>query len=636
MENFKYDTLNPALSQIRLLHLSPRRSPENVDERIRCRMETVSLRHSPEFRALSYTWGNPTRTSLLIINDKIGHITQSIETALLHLRDENNTITLWIDQLCINQDDNVEKSEQVQLMKDIYQGATLVIAWLGPAGDGSDYLLDFLSDAGKEACASKFLEEDLLFKERDLEYKDSYNRLAKKLGRKPTFPMESLCSFVNRPYWYRVWVVQELSLARDVVFACGERQISYVHLRHALFFFTFYIHNAMKDCPPGPDDNDILKFYTNPGTRKPDGTLLPPPKYSMDPEEEIFYRAIMSAPVSSPAIKMVNSRNKYVGRIDQNKGLELLFILKYCNVADSGETRLEVTDPRDRIYGFLGLTKEGDAFGLRPNYSDPVAKVYTNAARVLLTSGKVDLLWLSQFPKSVGDLPTWAPDWSVPIQSPYAYFSPRSSPFSASGNKSAFVICTDDSNGVITLRGTTVDEVAVIGSAWVPVKITPNDPTREESRNKFLADIDQFCDEASCMGNGAYPDPRILEEARWRTPIGDKELNDEGTPRRATEQSCDARQDVLRRIEMWRGIFSPSAPPLSNSLGGRQPYKKRESSYYYFMNSMSKRRPFRSRKGYVGLGPAQMLPNDVVCIFLGSQVPYILRPYGSQGYQFVG
>jgi hypothetical protein len=599
-------------------------------------METVSLRQSPEFKALSYTWGNPTRTSLLIIDDKIGHITQSIETALLHLRDENNTITLWIDQLCINQVDNVEKSEQVQLMKDIYQGATLIIAWLGSARDGSDYLLDFLSDAGKEACASKFLEEDLLFEERDLEYKDSYNRLAKKLGREPTFPMESLRSFVNRPYWYRVWVVQELSLARDVVFACGERQISYVHLRHALFFFTFYIRHTMKDRPDGPDGNDILKFYTNPGTRKPDGTLLPPPKYSMDPEKEFFYKAIMSAPVSSPAIKMVNSRNKYVGRIDKNKGHELLFILKYCNVADSGETRLEVTDPRDRIYGFLGLTKEGDAFGLRPNYSDPVAQVYTNAARVLLTSGKVDLLWLSQFPKSLGDLPTWAPDWSVPIQNPYAYFSPNSSPFSASGNKSAFVICTDDSNGVITLRGTTVDEVAVIGNAWVPVKITPNDRTYEEPRSKFLADIDQFCDEASYMGNGAYPDPRILEEARWRTPIGDKEFNDKGTPRRATEQSCDARQDVLRRIEMWREIYSLSPPPLSQFVERIHQFRKRESSYYYFMNSMFKRRPFRSRKGYVGLGPAQMLLNDVVCIFLGSQVPYILRPYGSQGYQLVG
>jgi hypothetical protein len=76
-------------------------------------METVLLHHSPEFTALSYTWGNLTRTSLLIIDDKIGHITQSIETALLHLRDEKNTITLWIDQLCIDQDDNVEKSEQV-------------------------------------------------------------------------------------------------------------------------------------------------------------------------------------------------------------------------------------------------------------------------------------------------------------------------------------------------------------------------------------------------------------------------------------------------------------------------------------------------------------------------------------------
>jgi hypothetical protein len=389
----------------------------------------------------------------------------------------------------------------------------------------------------------------------------------------------------------------------------------------------------MKNCPDGLDVNDLLTFYTDPRTLKPDGTFLPQPRYSMDPEKELFYMAIFSAPVCSAAIKMVNSRNKYVGQIDKNKGLELLFILKYCNVVDESETRLEVTDPRDRIYGFLGLAKEADAFGIRPNYSNPVEKVYTNAARVLLTSGKVDLLWFSQFPKSLGDLPTWAPDWSVPIQRPYAYFSPNSSPFSASNNKSAIVTCTDDLNGVIILRGATVDEVAVIGSAWVP--LVESSRTREEHRSKFLADIDQFCDEASHMGNGTYPDPQILEEARWRTPIGDKELNPSGTPRRATELSRDGRQDVLRRIEAQRETHPVLLSQLGPTLESWK-YRKGELSYMHFMDSMFNRRPFRSRKGYVGLGPVQMLPNDVVCIFLGSQVPYILRPYESQGYQFVG
>jgi len=75
---------------------------------------------------------------LLIIDNHIIHITKSVEAALLHFRHEKDTITLWIDQLCINQEDNVEKGEQVQLMKAIYQGAKGVVAWLGLVADESD------------------------------------------------------------------------------------------------------------------------------------------------------------------------------------------------------------------------------------------------------------------------------------------------------------------------------------------------------------------------------------------------------------------------------------------------------------------------------------------------------------------
>jgi hypothetical protein len=109
-----------------------------------------------------------------------------------------------VDALCINQEDNVEKGEQVQLMKAIYQGAKSVVAWLGPAADESDHLIDTLSHAGKEAFRSRILQPDLSDDERYLEYTDAYNRLVKKLGQEPSFPMESLRSFVNKPYLTRV------------------------------------------------------------------------------------------------------------------------------------------------------------------------------------------------------------------------------------------------------------------------------------------------------------------------------------------------------------------------------------------------------------------------------------------------
>jgi hypothetical protein len=101
MEDFKYNSLVhslsvPSFSQIRLLLLLPRCTLGYVEDRqqIRCKMKTVSLVYYPEYTALSYTWGDPRRTSLLIIDDKISHITKSVESALLHLQHETDIVIL--------------------------------------------------------------------------------------------------------------------------------------------------------------------------------------------------------------------------------------------------------------------------------------------------------------------------------------------------------------------------------------------------------------------------------------------------------------------------------------------------------------------------------------------------------------
>jgi hypothetical protein len=257
-------------------------------------------------------------------------------------------------------------------MKAIYQRAKGVVAWLGPAADESDHLIDTLFWAGEEASRSRFLQLDLSAEERHLEYTDSYNRLIKRLGHEPTFPEESLRSFVNKPYWTRVWIVQELSLARDVLFACGNKRIFYNHLRYGLVFYGRYIGVSLKAFT---DRNSFLTI-------------------ALDPEKLQTYRTFTSAPIFSAASKILSSRYKYLCQIE-NKGHDLYGLLKYCHVIDNSETRLEATNPRDKIYGLLGLAK--DTFGIRPDYSEPISKVYTDTARVLIRSGQVDLLWLCHF-----------------------------------------------------------------------------------------------------------------------------------------------------------------------------------------------------------------------------------------------
>jgi hypothetical protein len=96
MEKFKYHPVIFRLSQIRLVYLLPRRSAGDVEdgEQISCQMKTVSRNQCPEYTALSYTWGDPNPTSVLIIDNRMIQITKRVETALLHLRHKKDTIAL--------------------------------------------------------------------------------------------------------------------------------------------------------------------------------------------------------------------------------------------------------------------------------------------------------------------------------------------------------------------------------------------------------------------------------------------------------------------------------------------------------------------------------------------------------------
>jgi Heterokaryon incompatibility protein (HET) len=639
LQSFEYNPLDPdpGLSQIRLVYLLPPRTTEQISDRLqlRCSIETVSLKTNPKYTALSYTWGDPSRTSPLMINEGIKdpinsgetalYITKSVETALLHLRHSTSTRVFWIDQLCINQDNKDERSSQVQLMKAIYEGARDVIVWLGPAAHESDHLIDILTEVGKEACKAGILKPDSSILERNQAFRVSYSELTKtsSLGLGFTISRESLRSFVDREWWKRVWVVQELSLACSVTFACGDRRISYEHLRNALYFYVFYSRQQFNDFR---DRRSKARIY-------------------LDPKKRQEFFALASAPVDSAADKMLTSRYRYRRQIESNGGYSLYRILEISHVIHYSETRLKATDNRDKIFGLLGLAGDVQQLGIRPDYKKDDSKVYIEVARALIACGHVDLLWFCQFPKS-NDLPTWAPDWSADIKTPYGdKFSESSRPFAASGTTTAHIDHTEKiegSNRFITLHGAFVDKVDVIGSEWVK---PPDEDFNVAAAYRFIQEINLLCDEVST--NGTRQDPRILEETRWRTPIGDKEWNDNWTAQRATELSCKVYEELLRRIEMRSALDRPpeqwlrwflhifTTPFLLPKLGFPLETKA-GMSYFNFMKEMYNRRPLRTKDGYVGLGPVGMLPNDMVCIILGAQVPYVLRPCEAGWYQLVG
>lgn len=147
---FTYSTLPPK-SYTRMIRLLP---DEDKSALIRCQLCNYNLSCSGGgehlYEALSYVWGSPVRSHSIIVNGCRFSITESLHTALLHLRDSQLERVLWVDAISIKQDDDNEKSKQIPLMRMIYAQARRVIVWLGEDNEYGEKALEVLGSLGRK------------------------------------------------------------------------------------------------------------------------------------------------------------------------------------------------------------------------------------------------------------------------------------------------------------------------------------------------------------------------------------------------------------------------------------------------------------------------------------------------------
>ncbi|KAH6628838.1 heterokaryon incompatibility protein-domain-containing protein [Chaetomium tenue] len=142
-DEYAYSPLS-GLVTIRLLRLMPHR---NKEAPLQCQLFEYPLRKARQgvhmYEALSYVWGTEENQNRRLL------ITANLHAALSHLRDELLDRIMWIDAICINQGDNVEKGLQVQFMAEIYANANRVIVWLGEATSDSGRAFEALREAAR-------------------------------------------------------------------------------------------------------------------------------------------------------------------------------------------------------------------------------------------------------------------------------------------------------------------------------------------------------------------------------------------------------------------------------------------------------------------------------------------------------
>jgi hypothetical protein len=207
-----YEPLRNGSDEIRLITIKP--SPELGDE-ILCNIDTVELKTSPAYLALSYAWGDADVTEEINVDGSSLRVTTNLAAALRRLRCWKGPTRFWIDAICINQTSVLEKNHQLSLMRSIYSQAERVVMWLGEEENDSSLAITFINrwiDAAVAAVADKRLE----LKTRPLE--TILSLVEDPFDKQSVLAVRYLS---ERGYWSRVWIIQEIVLAKDRLILCG-------------------------------------------------------------------------------------------------------------------------------------------------------------------------------------------------------------------------------------------------------------------------------------------------------------------------------------------------------------------------------------------------------------------------------
>ena len=320
---------------------------------------------APHYEALSYTWGESTQDHTILLNGGVRiSITDNLHRALRRVRYVTKIRTLWIDALCINQDDDIERSHQVQVMGLIYKTASCVNIWLGEPGfvfPISRMMLRWAWKHRARLLKLNYLQPD----PRSYEW-DSFS------WHVLCFHPEAMEKAIRRssPRWYdRVWVAQEYILATKSYFCYGSRRSKNLPILDS-------VARALSE----PRFEHVLKLESR--------------------------------------VRTTWESTKLFSRADGSLGSHGIQTVAAC----------DANDPRDRVYGVLGFINLDEKTLVSVDYSLPPGQVFAaaTAASMVVQQDHDILRFVDICDRKTAGLPSWAVDFvtvikmvNVEIRGPY-------------------------------------------------------------------------------------------------------------------------------------------------------------------------------------------------------------------------
>lgn len=563
---------------------------ETDDNSIACELRVVNLSTKPSYMALSYTWGPSTTkqetegvssipTHAVNCNNHDILVTKNLHDYLRIVKNDQLPASqdLWVDMICIDQKNDEERTAQVNMMSQIYRNADFVTVWLGDEDEAtakSFDLLRVLSGLPSE-CMEHIMPDRLNSKEAlnilgpycQIEYWKAVSRL------------------FQRKYFTRVWIIQEISLAKKVKLQCGGHLMDW-------------------------DDLTIVSAFL---------TLTPWTRWICVKEGFTAY----DADVVHHAVPNIIAA---IRRISPESGIHVLLHLLIS------ARRFISSDPRDKVYALLGLVEDyvKDKHSLHPIYgARSASETYTLAAIQILKDSD-DLLLLAH--AEGGDFRTmiqasWVPDWSCARVLGLGIIGYKR--FSAAGSLPRSLVIDEAGELALKVRGLRLDDISLVG----------------ESKHQFLKGSP--CPEWLSLVKALptiYHTGQPRMEVFWRTLITDTAGIDHQHPAPAgysqafwswmTQKTLAMHGNPIQTAvtkalaDFMAGVSTLLEPGAEDTISS--------SEYEAVFSHAQHVKPFVTTKSYLGIGSESLRMRDSVWIVMGSRIPLVLRECKTGVFQLVG
>ncbi|KAF3005274.1 hypothetical protein E8E14_007096 [Neopestalotiopsis sp. 37M] len=587
-------------TRIRLIKLHPGKD----HLAIRCSLMTVDIcdPQCPEFEALSYVWGDFDDGKYVRMDGKPFEVSDSLHEALRHLRREKGARILWIDALSINQNDSEERRSQVLLMGHIYSKASKVVVWLGED-----------EPLGMRHALLDTKAHDIPGEQRQIPS-----------GMVHVALIHVVASLLRRSWWRRVWVVQELVRGGVIEIQCGRSALSWELFCALVDAIGHKTHDKTL-----LNSISLSRLVCSPSSMSPFALT------------EAHVAAFQSLRVARNAWQYgINPdpapTSGLSDRIDQESGMaEIDWLSDSTRWSETADLLSLVylfrgrraTDPRDKVFAFMGLADDNDAL-ISPDYNREPSSLSIEFAREHIRQHRsLAVVALAEFARELDretpDRTGASQNYRIPSWCP-ALMSTQT----LSHGLGCFPFWT-------ALTGSH-QESNFAAASGLPIVIPAHefgapksyfDPVPKGSSTSILPvqavanlystiiEDGRFSD-ASELGAVLTDLDSNLVISKWQ------EMADHAITRRSQRRDSISSGplpswDKLLHLTITAGKFS--AMPPSTDSSQRELYTRARNE------TCRRRRLFVTGNGLLGLGPEELRIGDEVAVLLGMQAPVVLR-----------